>query len=407
MLGLGALLAAQLWGLGRAGFVFFALWLPMSSRRSARAFGRSVLGVEGRRVRISASKHGSEETLSVDLPPIPEGWLARDAGSTQAALRLADDRLLVASFDEETPARAFLQEAGIEEGGSRQFRLSEHVLGPSRAIGQRAYDVFGILRRVGGALLVAMIVAALWRIATSAFDGLSGLIGVFDGMGRVMVLLLSLMMAIALMNLAVVPSVHLGLDGMVIRSFGTRRFIAYRDVRAVQQVREGVVVELVDGRSSLLPLRALTASLFGSAGIVGRDAAEVRRLSELLRSEIAERVERAHATPDLQVVRRVVSEPSGRDGALLSQQYRAPGVTTDAVVELMESPAATPEQRVGAARALAALGDPALKSRIRVAAEACVEPALGPELLRIADSEGDPEHSDGSGVAGTARRARA
>jgi hypothetical protein len=61
------------------------------------------------------------------------------------------------------------------------------------------------------------------------------------------------------------------------------------------------------------------------------------------------------------------------------ENYREQAVTRDALVEVLESPGAPAERRVGAALALAGADDPETRTRIRVAAGACAD-----ERLRIA-----------------------
>lgn len=71
------------------------------------------------------------------------------------------------------------------------------------------------------------------------------------------------------------------------------------------------------------------------------------------------------------------------DGAMREAGYRTAGLAPDVAARVLESPRATPEQRVGAALALRVAGeDPA---RIRIAASACADEALGEALEAIAE----------------------
>jgi hypothetical protein len=371
--GLGAILAAQLWGFGPSAFVFFVFWLPMSTRSPAHPLGSGVLRIAGRRL----SLEGTSRQRELELARVAEGWVRSGALRHEAIVRLADDRLLVGTFVDERSARDFLTSAGVARG-TRRVRLSDHCLG-SKGIGRTVQTVLHSLLRAGAPLLVAGLVIGVLAMVFPPLRGALGGLLALGALARVAAVMFLLLVAVALANLAFVPSVQLGLDGLVLRSLGLRRFIPYREVRTVHQAIDGVLLELEDGNTLLLPMTSSSHLLKGSAGPTARDADELVMLRETLCDQLAERIERAHVAPDPQLVRLVAQ------GRVHTEHYRAPGLSFDAVAELLESPAATPEQRLDAARALAAQGDPTLHRKIRVTAEQCVDSELATELERIAE----------------------
>jgi hypothetical protein len=291
-------------------------------------------------------------------------------------------------------------------------------MAPSRGLGQVAQLALSVTFRVGGALVLAASVLGVFALFFPPLRGLLDVLPAFGALGRVAGGAIVALVAVALVgNLFAAPTVRLGLDGLVLRSLGRRRFVSYRDVRAVDRGTQGIVLELADGRTMLLPMRPVWASLqgpfltlmmFGLTGTVARDVDEVRAVAELLRQTIAERVSSAQVPVDGQVVLVITAERQGAPASLSSGRYRVPSIGPEAVGELLESPAATVEQRLDAARALIATGDPALRRRVQRTREQCADPSVGRELARIEDADGvdDDADADPRGADPERRRAR-
>jgi hypothetical protein len=74
--------------------------------------------------------------------------------------------------------------------------------------------------------------------------------------------------------------------------------------------------------------------------------------------------------------------------------YRAQAITRDALVEVLESPAAPAERRVAAALALASSDDEGARPRIRIAAQACADTDLREALEHAAEDALDDETID-------------
>jgi hypothetical protein len=74
---------------------------------------------------------------------------------------------------------------------------------------------------------------------------------------------------------------------------------------------------------------------------------------------------------------------------LKGSAYRGAGIDRDAIEQALGDPESSPERRVGAALALTADGSPDSRTRVRVAAEACVDEPLREALIDVANGELD------------------
>lgn len=70
-------------------------------------------------------------------------------------------------------------------------------------------------------------------------------------------------------------------------------------------------------------------------------------------------------------------------------RYRIAAVTPEALTDLTKATTATAETRIGAAAALLRMNDPAHRSTVRIAAEACAEPRTRMALLELVDAADD------------------
>lgn len=181
----------------------------------------------------------------------------------------------------------------------------------------------------------------------------------------------------ALVGWTAVPRwLQVGADGVTVRRGPTRRFIPYNAVTSVYLASEdGVAVLVVEwvegGRVRILapppyegsPQRALLA--------IGA------RMQAWRLQAMRERGALARGGRDIATWRDAVAAEMGGAGV-----FRDAAFGREALVELAESPVAPPTQRLGAALALADAGDE-VRTRVRVAADACANEALQ-EALRAA-----------------------
>jgi hypothetical protein len=187
-----------------------------------------------------------------------------------------------------------------------------------------------------------------------------------------------------------------GADGFTRRWLFWERFVAFRDVTSVAGV-----MRLGDSRvqdtSVLLDsgkrLRLRTVEAPNTEGERGAEsAAMLAHVTEAFERS-ARLVEGSLDVPTL-VERgsRTAREWLLGIDALVrggGSRYRVAAISPDMLANLTHDPRANPEARVGAAAALIRIGDEALRTRVRVAAEGCAEPEVRGALLALADARDD------------------
>jgi hypothetical protein len=188
--------------------------------------------------------------------------------------------------------------------------------------------------------------------------------------------------------------VIVGVDGLSVRKGLSRRFIPFADVVRAElynrrfmgrgrtiDVPGGIELWKADGSSEQVPLDPDDAQLRTAILQRIRQSLAVRRAAdepEALLDALARKGRTATSW------RRDLSQ-LWRDAA-----YRDRVVRREDVAVALEDVAAPAEQRVGAAIALVASGDPEAPARVRIAADACADPALREALTAIAaDEESD------------------
>jgi hypothetical protein len=157
--------------------------------------------------------------------------------------------------------------------------------------------------------------------------------------------------------------VHFGRDGVRVSG----RFVPFRAVRAVRVWKTSLHVE-----SEGAPLLVLK--------LPSEDAAR----------EVAAHVEAARRSMPTSGAgfARAGRPPRVWKRALLETGYRSAGVGPEQAEEVLASPAASPDERVGAAMVLAASG-PEGRAHVRVAASALADPRVRVAVERAAEGEVD------------------
>jgi hypothetical protein len=187
-----------------------------------------------------------------------------------------------------------------------------------------------------------------------------------------------------------------GADGFTTRWGFRERFTAFRDVAAVRgRARimhggvEDTIVELASGRK--VRLRTVEAPNTEEERGTESRAMLSHMFEAFTRS--ARLVDGSVDVPALvQRGARSASEwLSGIDALVRGggSRYRVAAVSGDMLSELASDPNAAVEARVGAAAALIRMGDDSLRTRVRVAAEACAESELRDTLLALSEARDD------------------
>ena len=187
-----------------------------------------------------------------------------------------------------------------------------------------------------------------------------------------------------------------GADGFTTRWLFRERFTAFREVAGVRGKSrilsggvEDTIVELASGRKTRL--RTVEAP-----NTEEERGAESRAMLAHMVEAFARSTRLLDARVDVPALvqrgARSTSEwLSGIDALVRGggSRYRVAAVSSDMLSELACDPSAAVESRVGAAAALIRMGDDLLRTRVRVAAEACAESELRDTLLALSEARDD------------------
>jgi len=318
------------WGLAVVATVALAL-MSIVRRRDAR-----IEALPGRLVIDTPTTQ--HDVLVTD---VRSALVVAEGGAARLDLALADGGRFDLRVADVATAQALLDVAGL--GRQRLLRVQT---GPRRgALAYACATAFSVL-------FAGAIAARMGHGAASVFSGTLYLVGTLAAFALATVL-------------APAPTVTVGADGATLATRRGRRFVARRDVARVDEEADAVRVVLVDGSVETLAL---------ARGDALRD-----RLVEALRRDAGSTagplLERAGRSLDAWRAA-LVELVDGRG-------YR--GVSIEDVDAVLVSPTATPEQRVGAALALAATPGRGRRERVRVAAESIVDERLRVALEKAAD----------------------
>jgi hypothetical protein len=209
------------------------------------------------------------------------------------------------------------------------------------------------------------------------------------GMGVTFPILISL----ALLSRAT-RSIEVGADGLVIQNVLYRRLLRFGRIERVELLGvEGlrsilgpsVVLHLHGGSSQSISLKPLGSDKATNVfkRIQRAHKAHMRAAGEADTEALAALARRGQSVSDWQ------AEASHKLRA--AADYRSAPLTHEDVERALSSPTAGAERRLGAAMALVGSGDPAARERVRVCAQALVDPKLRVALTSIAEGEVDAE----------------
>ena len=168
-------------------------------------------------------------------------------------------------------------------------------------------------------------------------------------------------------------------DGIIARSGGRARFVAYDRLASVDVEPSRVTLHLGDGGAVPLRARKLDPAVIALIHARIDDARATWRAGDVGAQALAQLDRQGRDPGAWAAALRGVLEPSG--------DYRRPVLTRDQLTSVLESPAAPAERRLAAAIALASGDDAEDRARIRVAAGACANPRLRVALTRAADGD--------------------
>ena len=313
-----------------------------------RRAGPATIEVTSTGLRINV-----EGKPSVDLPraEVIDGWIEPLRQQSCLVLRLRGGRRLLIEGDDFAALRGLLAAAGA----SVQQQVFKVPLGTvASQYGQG--PVFHLL----GPVLAAMFSFSGFVLLLSAMAS-RDTDAVFIG---VVITLLGLGFTWGLVRWATGGEAIVGADGITVRRLFRRRFVPHGEIETVVQTRLGVRV-YTRGEPLDLPMRTFVSDRSQSS------AALVTRIEEA-RAES----HRSFDVAALELLDRRGRRVSAWRDALAriahhSGDYRSSVLESADLAHVIEDVSAPPERRIGAAIALASLpGDPELKQRVRVAAQA-------------------------------------
>jgi hypothetical protein len=173
--------------------------------------------------------------------------------------------------------------------------------------------------------------------------------------------------------------VLLGVDGLSVLSGRRPRFVPWRELRGARLVRFDIVLTLRSGERLRLPVTTPDPARDGA--LVADLRAEIARAPQAGPVEVTA-LERGGR--DLEQWRDALRAMASRSSA-----YRGAALDHDELARAVAARDVPAEQRVGAAIALAAIGDEG-RTRVRVAAEASADLPLREALADIAEQRWVP-----------------
>jgi hypothetical protein len=199
----------------------------------------------------------------------------------------------------------------------------------------------------------------------------------------------------ALRSVDVARYVTVGSDGVALRRGPERRFIPFSAIERVEPRPYGADLVLTSGERVDLAVAPPSLVAAKSPRVAEQRLAKARRDHLLARLE-AGLVPGERVTGEDRLARHGKSVAEWREAmrALVRDDgagYRAAQVPIEHAARVLENGRAEPEARIGAALALSAHEDPALKKRVRIAIEACADDETKLALTQALEDRLDPQ----------------
>ncbi len=373
---LGALGFPTLAVLGGLGALLAYFWSAVSLAGTDRGPGerRLVPGravIAGDRLVVTAD----DTTTSLPLSQIEGGWTERAGDAHRAVLSFTDGRVVAVELPSEEQASALLVEAGVSPS--------------ARAVRMRGYREDAGGRKIAGfflaffGLLLSPVVVAVPALLFAALRSWS--VGPLGILASMLVGVVPLAAICRWLWRKVRPTwIQIGADGVVLQGAFRKRFFRHD---AILRARITTSMAVAIDRSVELTLKGGETYDFPVAS-----EAEARAVCDRIqaaRTATGEQ-DRARLLDVLARSGRPVPEWKRALESLVQGQtsgYRSAGHDLDTILRIVEDVAAPLEQRIAAALAARPQGGDEAQKRIRIAAEACVEPRVRIALERA--SSGD------------------
>lgn len=313
------------------------------------------------------------KTVRLPLSALANGWTERTVRAHAAVLAFADGHEVIVEADTEEQAVELLRSlgAGVHARAVRMRGYREDTGG--RKLAGCLLALFLPITVIGGVSVTAAFVGwflqgapALAGVALSTFLGFVPFLAVTYWLYRKVR----------------ATWIRIGADGIAVPGLLGERFVPHSEISNAWHTRGGignayhfVTIGLRNGKTIALPAATIDAA--------GTITSRILNAKADLSTQ-----ERARLLGDLSRNHRPVSEWRGALASVLAKGgYRSTGRNLEEVLRIVEDPAAPAEQRVAAALAARPHGDESVGQRIRVAAEACVEPKIRFALEKASSGE--------------------
>jgi hypothetical protein len=339
-------------GVGVKLFAAFSIWSSLRTYMSATARGRGEVSVDADGVHLGDAL--------VPHAAIQGGYFTPATGKQASCVKLIGrGGVELGRIDVDGEAQADLLLDALRLGpAQRAARFS--VLAPLAPA--TSFFVVAAFALTAGLFALAMRLDSGWPFALSLLPA-----------------------ALALAVLFMRCDVDVGADGLLLRHRLGSRFVPWAEVVSVRPYARGVAVNLKRGTIEL-PLSARAEVQEGPqeetrAALVDRASAALAAYRRDDEVAVAARVARGGRSKEAWFRR--LFERKG--------DYRAAPLLTDQLWRIVESPAAVPTARAGAAAILAQSAGDVDRARLRIAADACAAPELRVVLDKAAEGATDEE----------------
>ncbi len=362
------------WGLGTAGSPNLAVWAGLGALLAYFWSAVSLAGTdrgpgERRLVDGSAVIEGDRllVTAANTVTPLPlsaldGGWTERSDKGHRAVLSFSDGRVVAVEVASEQEASALLSRAGAGAGASavRMRGYREDVGG--RKIAGFFAAFFGLLLLPVIAAVPLLLVAAILTWSLAPLGTLAGMSVGFVPLAAIFRWMWRKVRA---------TWIQIGADGVVLQGAFRKRFFRHEDILRAEATESfgvaqewSVRIKLRSGRRYMFP----AANALEAQAVIDRIQAAKTATQEQERARLLDGLARGG--------RPVAEWRRALESLVTATGYRSAGRDVEGVMRIVEDVTAPLEQRVAAALAARPHGGDEAKKRIRIAAEACVEPRV-------------------------------
>ncbi|NUO53449.1 MAG: hypothetical protein HOV80_31755 [Polyangiaceae bacterium] len=314
------------------------------------------------------------------------GVAARAFGFREGRVHL-DDRNIM--FEDAVLPRSAIRAAihvptdGIRPGRVELQGVDGDPLGSVELDEARAaqlIDALGASAAQGGAEFRAITpgwsAAARWSLLAMVLGAVEFTFGC--GMASPLLATAGGILALATPLVLAQAKIRVGADGLMVKTPGGRRFLAWNEVREIGPSHNGVILDTTSGqvRVALYPTFSLSsAQKETQAALIEKARQALRDFRARGTTSIAERL--ARRGRPLEEWLRGLKNFEG--------DFRNEPVSADELLQVVEDPHQDTTARAAAAAALGSRGSSGDRERIRIAADACAGERLRVALTRAAD----------------------